>query len=240
MVGELEYIAQEHRNLGTLTIRAWDRTHRGAGWVAAHLEPDYLTLRHVSTGLRCRLALPCRIAINNNDNPSLPAPTLHADHVEFKLQTADASLLTRPRPDLEFVAPWSATDLKRHRPQAFVCDACDAQLVVIPPAVQFTALPSEHWAELFDSWMCHPDQHLHDTLASQGRDGFWPASNEVSVASPYILCPIIMTAGWTADTNQEVRSFFNDLGFFPFAFVCLACPKLCTNNRARKESLSLP
>jgi len=47
-------------------------------------------------------------------------------------------------------------------------------------------LPSEHWQELVDAWMCHADQGLHEQVAKHGR-GFWPERGQALVGGCYIL-----------------------------------------------------
>ncbi|KAK0533530.1 hypothetical protein OC834_002202 [Tilletia horrida] len=49
------------------------------------------------------------------------------------------------------------------------CDACDGVLATWSPAVTYRALPSDHWEELIESWMCHSDQRLHESII-KGRD----------------------------------------------------------------------
>ncbi|KAL0959813.1 hypothetical protein HGRIS_011495 [Hohenbuehelia grisea] len=76
---------------------------------------------------------------------------------------------------------------------------------------RYRDLPSEHWQELVDAWMCHPDQKLHDKIikhaggwvpaggssgggvnGSGGQPagsggGFWPGPREALVGGSYIL-----------------------------------------------------
>ena len=47
-------------------------------------------------------------------------------------------------------------------------------------------LPSEHWEELVDAWMCHTDQSLHEQVAKRGR-GFWPGTGQALIGGSYIL-----------------------------------------------------
>jgi len=49
------------------------------------------------------------------------------------------------------------------------------------------APPSEHWQELIDAWMCHPDQKLHEHVVKHGKMGFWPQPDQALVGGSYIL-----------------------------------------------------
>lgn len=48
-------------------------------------------------------------------------------------------------------------------------------------------LPSEHWEELVEAWMCHSDQKLHDQVVRHGKAGFWPAKGQAYVGGSYVL-----------------------------------------------------
>ncbi|KAF8966601.1 HECT-like ubiquitin-conjugating enzyme-binding-domain-containing protein [Flammula alnicola] len=48
-------------------------------------------------------------------------------------------------------------------------------------------LPSEHWEELVEAWMCHSDQKLHDQVQKYSKGGFWPSSGQGLVGGSYIL-----------------------------------------------------
>jgi len=48
-------------------------------------------------------------------------------------------------------------------------------------------LPSEHWEELVEAWMCHSDQKLHEHVVKHGKRGFWPKEGEALVGGSYIL-----------------------------------------------------
>jgi hypothetical protein len=47
-------------------------------------------------------------------------------------------------------------------------------------------LPSEHWAELVDAWMCHPTQELNEAVAKHA-EGIWPQPNQVFLGVSYLL-----------------------------------------------------
>lgn len=48
-------------------------------------------------------------------------------------------------------------------------------------------LPSDHWEELVDAWMCHTDQKLNEHVMKHGKGGFWPEAGQALVGGSYIL-----------------------------------------------------
>lgn len=198
---ELRYLAQVQSNIGTLLIRAWVDGGAVDGWALSSLDGDAAMLRHGVTGVLARIPFPTRVTVPT----PWPALVHRDDHLELRLRTADAAVLTRSRPDLELTTPCSAAELKRHPPSSFVCSTCEATLVRVPDGCTMPSLPSEHWAELLEAWMCHTDQVLHDDVASRTSNGFWPRDNELAIASAHILCPITTTSGWAVTPGVEVR-----------------------------------
>ena len=59
-------------------------------------------------------------------------------------------------------------------------------LVRTGPDAQWDDLPSEHWAELVDAWMCHGDMALNERVARHAR-GMWPRDGQVLVGGSYVL-----------------------------------------------------
>lgn len=52
---------------------------------------------------------------------------------------------------------------------------------------EYKDLPSEHWQELVDAWMCHSDQKLHEGVIENAKRGFWPKEGEALVGGSYIV-----------------------------------------------------
>ncbi|KAL9935081.1 hypothetical protein V8E36_006157 [Tilletia maclaganii] len=67
------------------------------------------------------------------------------------------------------IFPLSHTFLADIRCEGLVCDNCESDLARWSPSVTYRALPSDHWEELIEAWMCHSDQRLHESIA-KGRD----------------------------------------------------------------------
>ena len=79
-----------------------------------------------------------------------------------------------------------ADQLTRDSPTSFICASCSLPLIQSSKVEKYKDLPSEHWQELVDAWMCHSDQKLHAQVAMHSR-GFWPEKGQALVGGSYIL-----------------------------------------------------
>ena len=73
------------------------------------------------------------------------------------------------------------------KPTTFICSSCSLPLVRASRLHRYRDLPSEHWAELVDAWMCHSDQKLHEHVQKGSKEGFWPGEGEALVGGSYVL-----------------------------------------------------
>jgi hypothetical protein len=122
----------------------------------------------------------------------LPVPTItrkidvkvQSGHFELKLSTPSAHgsivPISEPLPLLD------ASQLSASSPTSFICASCSLPLVQSSKIRSYMDLPSEHWEELVDAWMCHTDQSLHEQVAKRGR-GFWPGTGQALIGGSYIL-----------------------------------------------------
>lgn len=109
----------------------------------------------------------------------------------------EVKLMTRPSPSLNpstqqgeaapLPALLDADQLLSIHPTSFICASCSLPLVKSSKITRYRDLPSEHWEELVDAWMCHGDQKLHDHVTKQGKAGFWPNVGEGLVGGSYML-----------------------------------------------------
>lgn len=157
---------------------------------------------------RSRLMLKC--GATTSPLLSLPAPVppglkevrVVGQYYEVKLP------VTAPSPSL-FDAPTTlmdATQLSSTSPTNFVCASCSLPLVHASRLREFRDLPSEHWAELVDAWMCHTDQRLHDHVKKHSAQGFWPQEGEALVGGSYILfeeSAVVTGNFWPADEQDD-------------------------------------
>jgi len=136
-----------------------------------------------------------RLVIKSGPNISLPlilpgrvAPgkkeiKVQSGHFEIKLPT----LPSNSDPFLEHTPLLDATQLSSTSPTSFICASCSLPLVQSSRIHKYNDLPSEHWEELVDAWMCHSSQKLNEDIAKRGRRGFWPESGQALVGGSYIL-----------------------------------------------------
>lgn len=79
-----------------------------------------------------------------------------------------------------------ASQITTLNPVSFVCASCSLPLVQ-SSKIGYRDLPSEHWEELVEAWMCHSDQKLNDHVAKHSKKGFWPSPGQALVGGSYIL-----------------------------------------------------
>lgn len=121
------------------------------------------------------LALPVRT------QPGPQEVRVQGQHYEVKVATLDPqSPRAEPLPLLD------AEQLSSCAPTTFICASCSLPLVYGARITRYDDLPSEHWAELVDAWMCHTDQTLNAQIARHAK-GFWPQSGQALVGGSYIL-----------------------------------------------------
>lgn len=105
-------------------------------------------------------------------------------HFELKMSTPSANLPLSPTYDP--IPLLDASQLSLLNPTSFVCSSCSLPLVQSSKISSYRDLPSEHWEELVDAWMCHTDQNLHEHVAKHSR-GFWPGTGQALIGGSYIL-----------------------------------------------------
>lgn len=108
--------------------------------------------------------------------------------------------------DVDIPVLLDAGRLSTIAPSSFACATCSSVVVSLdspsasasapdspsappppsPPLI-YADLPSEHWEELIDAWMCHTDQALSDQVAKHTAHGFWPTPEKVLVGGSYLL-----------------------------------------------------
>jgi hypothetical protein len=180
---EVHYIAENHENLHHVLVFL---TITGAT-PGVEIEAEVLpTLPNVDEG--------DRLLVRNGPNTSppllLPARTFpgkkevkpQGEHYEIKLQTSPFTPVSHPEP----LPLLDATQLTSLSPMNFTCSSCSLPLVHASSIKTYRDLPSEHWEELVDAWMCHGDQHLHEQIVKRGF-GFWPEPGQALVGGSYIL-----------------------------------------------------
>lgn len=121
--------------------------------------------------------LPSRVS------PGKPTIKIQSGHFEFKLPTVGTPEL----PSSSAVEMYDATALSKSMPTSFLCSSCSLPLVQSTKVKEYKDLPSEHWQELVDAWVCHSDQKLHKEVMENAKRGFWPKEGEALVGGSYIV-----------------------------------------------------
>ncbi|KIJ61613.1 hypothetical protein HYDPIDRAFT_137583 [Hydnomerulius pinastri MD-312] len=143
---------------------------------------DWLLLRLAGTPSP-PLALPVPV------QPGLKEVLVRSGHWEVKVGCSQPGA---PSSESEDPPLLTAPQLTSLSPGTYTCSSCSLPLVSAPP-VQYRDLPSEHWEELVDAWMCHPEGQTLTKGGMNGGDkkgggfGFWPTSNEALVGGSYVL-----------------------------------------------------
>ncbi|KAI0631343.1 HECT-like ubiquitin-conjugating enzyme-binding-domain-containing protein [Trametes polyzona] len=155
----------------------------------ANLEAEVVPSSESSFEERSRLLLKC--GASTSPLLSLPAPVspgvkdvkVMGQFHEIKLPVSASP----PSPTDGAPALLDATQLTSASPTSFVCASCSLPIVQGARVHEYRDLPSEHWAELVDAWMCHSDQRLHDHVQKHSREGFWPREGQALVGGSYVL-----------------------------------------------------
>ncbi|KAJ7810749.1 HECT-like ubiquitin-conjugating enzyme-binding-domain-containing protein [Mycena olivaceomarginata] len=186
------YIAEHHENLQHILVFLTVRGATPGVDIEAEVLPaggdaadagsgsggDYLVVKsgaHTSLPL----VLPGRTA------PGKQHVRVQGAHYEIKLATAGAGAAPA---DTHAAPLLDATQLATAAPTSFICASCSLPVVQAAARVrEYRDLPSEHWEELVDAWMCHADQKLNARVMKHGRGGFWPEEGQALVGGSYIL-----------------------------------------------------
>ncbi|KLT46039.1 hypothetical protein CC85DRAFT_310362 [Cutaneotrichosporon oleaginosum] len=129
--------------------------------------------------VRINIALPSAVPLGQR------VPFVLADgHMEAKLAALPMSAASL---NAHITHALSAPSLRQLAPRSLCCTQCDREIAEFPSGVAFKDLPSEHWAEMLEVWMCHADPAFTAHIAKQTKDGFWPTNNTVLVGGSYLL-----------------------------------------------------
>ena len=106
-------------------------------------------------------------------------------HYEIKILT-EGDVLGSEQRNESFSTPLDASEIQNMHPTSFICSSCSLVLAQPTGNMTYHDLPSEHWAELLEAWMCHRDQKINDQV-SQHSIGFWPQPGQAFVGGSYVL-----------------------------------------------------
>lgn len=180
------YVAENHENLHHILV-FFTITGVKPG---AELQAEVLPLQSSEQGdhfvLKCgsHTSLPLLLPVYTT--PGKKEVRAQGTHYEIKLTTTGSAspfsdINGQPAPLLD------ATQLASINPTSFLCASCTLPLIQSSKVGTYRDLPSEHWEELVEAWMCHSDQKLHDQVTKHGKRGFWPSPGQALVGGSYIL-----------------------------------------------------
>ena len=204
---DIHYVAEYHETLQHILVFL-----NVQGMIpGANLEAEVVPTSESSTEVRSRLLLKC--GTSTSPLLTLPAPVppgakevkVIGPYYEMKLPVFSSPTLPAFSLD-SHSALLDATELGTIMPTSFVCASCSLPLVQGSRVQEFRDLPSEHWAELVDAWMCHADQRLHEHVKQHSAQGFWPKAGEALVGGSYLLfeeSAVVPSNFWPASENDH-------------------------------------
>ena len=147
---------------------------------------------HRDPSLALRISLPTAVTVGQS--VTFAQSDLHLEAKLSALPTAPSNAVNSLSSSLSH--PLSATELRAIKPRSLCCTACDREVADMSRALRseeqaegsgFKDLPSEHWAEMLEVWMCHDDPAFTAQLSQRTNEGFWPSGETVLVGGSYLL-----------------------------------------------------
>ncbi|CAE6408046.1 unnamed protein product [Rhizoctonia solani] len=216
----ITYVAEYRETLGMVAVQlrvdGLARTSRLEAEVTSSLGESSLILQCGATTLP-PLPLPSQVPVGKVDlfAASMGKPLGAAEYLDLKLPTVaseDARELEHDLPPL-----LDAEQLRTTQPASFACSSCSLPVTngLASGNVRYNDLPSEHWAELLDAWMCHPDQQVTAELAKRA-EGIWPMPGQILVGGGFLLfdSSMVNTNGLMDSSNK------NNLDWHPLQCIC--------------------
>jgi len=153
----LSYIAESQPRLGYVSVFLWTKSNDSPDSLSYQLNStnDHLlivTYHQTSYSF----TLPCQ-ALRGQQGVLMK----QQDHWYFKLQMAQPILNSAIE---EASAPLGALTLQKIRPSSLSCNICLRKAAETESVTQYLPLPSQHWEELVDAWMCHADQEMNQGM----------------------------------------------------------------------------
>ena len=187
---DIVYVAENHENLHHVLIFFNITSGVPEADVQAEVMPLFLNLPmnggdHLVIKSGPHASLPLMLPAHTDSGKKEVRP--QRGHYEIKLTTKSVG---SPSPatvgESNSTSLLDASQITTLNPVSFVCASCSLPLVQSSKIV-YRDLPSEHWEELVEAWMCHSDQKLNDHVANHSKKGFWPSPGQALVGGSYIL-----------------------------------------------------
>ncbi|KDR80336.1 hypothetical protein GALMADRAFT_242712 [Galerina marginata CBS 339.88] len=188
-VFDVVYVAENHENLHhTLVFVAVTKVKPGtevqAEVLPPFLDPSSEAGDHLVVKAGTYSSLP--LMLPTHTTPGSKEVRTQSGHYEVKLmnQASSSSLEQNEHTSAPLL---DASQLTSINPTSFLCASCSLPLIQSSRVETYRDLPSEHWEELVEAWMCHSDQKLHEQVSKHGKRGFWPSPGQALVGGSYIL-----------------------------------------------------
>lgn len=164
------YVCETQARLGTMTISLWrEQEVEDTHWrFEVDASGEHIELTCEDGGGKDRRKVLC-YPLSSRGTPGQGAMTPKEDHRSAKVSVSTAAR-DEERPDAFAEAPLSASMLESSRTKSLVCTSCLETVVDLQSVSRFIALPSQHWEELIDAWMCHGDQEINVGLIQAHKD----------------------------------------------------------------------
>ncbi|KAJ2926581.1 hypothetical protein H1R20_g10516, partial [Candolleomyces eurysporus] len=192
---DIVYVAENHENLQHVLVFFTATTDLPSGDLTAEILPPFP--EHVSTGgdllvIKSGTHASLPLILPGRTSPGRKEIQVQGSHFEIKLGTITGTPSSLSSSSLEDADGLSsplldAAKLAQAKPSTFICASCSLPLIHPLKDTDYRDLPSEHWEELVEAWMCHSDQKLHDQVMKHGKAGFWPRPGQAFVGGSYIL-----------------------------------------------------
>ncbi|PWN35866.1 uncharacterized protein FA14DRAFT_48452 [Meira miltonrushii] len=161
----LRYIAETQDRLGWLSVYIWseDADARFADEIVYDVkriagERSTLSIQGTNECAVADFELPCRV----QEGSELRGKKMKQG--DFWLLRFAMEKDVDPKVAEESEIPFSAKQLASIGVTQWQCTTCSTDLMDLRDTTKFIPLPSQHWEELVDAWMCHTDQELNETL----------------------------------------------------------------------------
>ncbi|UZJ52809.1 hypothetical protein CBS101457_002129 [Exobasidium rhododendri] len=207
---ELAYVAETQPRLGLISVFLWTPHEPAADHLQYRVDPNdhqSLIVTYQSAPITFTLPHP---TLKQQDICSIYRQ--QEGHWQFKLQmerhpcNSAIKYSENPSP-----SPLSAAMLQQSQPAFLSCNICLCRVAETKSIKQYSSLPSQHWEELVDAWMCHADQELSREMVQSQKKlhehlGLQEEQGRVSEAI-IVLHPGHLSAAVIRGSNQGSVSF---------------------------------
>jgi hypothetical protein len=243
VAGDVRYFAQSQPQLGTVSLSVEFPSsilYRCTGFLLERKsEEDFANL---SLSL---VAKPRKDDVPGRSNGSLVvsdvklpvAVSSSGQEITFQgaKQVYDVRLSSESRTSIDVAPepPLSARQLQEYQAEQLHCSTCKVVVADLDRAstdrsasVMYRPLPSAHYHELIEAYMCHPSGEFAKQMEEVGQKGFWPSVTEdgsgvVLVGENNLRVDAALVPDWLRMTSSEVVC---TSAFHPSRTVLLSLP----------------